>query len=88
MPPGGEHARVLLSFATGAGKTVIAANLLWRLHDRDELHEQMWEKLSRGRSCPSPFPSGLTVIAEHGRTVDAALSRLRLSICLPDAEIS
>lgn len=54
----GESARVLLSLATGAGKTVIAANLLWRLHeagrlvkpalflcDRDELREQALNKL-------------------------------------------
>ncbi|MDI1291162.1 MAG: DEAD/DEAH box helicase family protein [Methylobacter sp.] len=50
--------RVLLALATGAGKTVIAANLLWRLHeaqrlpkpalflcDRDELREQGYNKL-------------------------------------------
>jgi type I restriction enzyme R subunit len=55
----GEPARVLLSLATGAGKTIIAANLLWRLHkaeelpkpalflcDRDELREQAYNKLS------------------------------------------
>ena len=61
----GEVVRVLLSLATGAGKTVIAANLLWRLHeagqltkpalflcDRDELREQAWEKLSKA------FPKG------------------------------
>lgn len=54
----GEPARVLLSLATGAGKTVIAANLLWRLHeagrlakpalflcDRDELRVQALNKL-------------------------------------------
>jgi type I restriction enzyme R subunit len=54
----GEAPRVLLSLATGAGKTVIAANLLWRLHeaqhlpkpalflcDRDELREQAYTKL-------------------------------------------
>ena len=54
----GEPARVLLSLATGAGKTIIAANLLWRLHeagrlpkpalflcDRDELREQAYMKL-------------------------------------------
>ena len=28
----GEPARVLLSLATGSGKTIIATNLLWRLH--------------------------------------------------------
>ncbi len=50
--------RALLSLATGAGKTIIAANLLWRLHeaerlpkpalflcDRDELREQAYTKL-------------------------------------------
>ncbi|MDR1890452.1 MAG: DEAD/DEAH box helicase family protein [Zoogloeaceae bacterium] len=50
--------RVLLSLATGAGKTIIATNLLWRLNqakqltkpalflcDRDELREQAYTKL-------------------------------------------
>jgi type I restriction enzyme R subunit len=54
----GEPARVLLSLATGAGKTIIAANLLWRMSeaerlpkpalflcDRDELREQGYNKL-------------------------------------------
>lgn len=54
----GEARRVLLSLATGSGKTIIAANLLWRLHeaerlpkpvlflcDRDELREQAYTKL-------------------------------------------
>lgn len=54
----GEPARVLLSLATGAGKTIIAANFLWRLYeaqrlpkpalficDRDELREQAYTKL-------------------------------------------
>jgi type I restriction enzyme R subunit len=54
----GEAPRVLLSLATGAGKTIIAANLLWRLHeagrlpkpalficDRDELRGQAYTKL-------------------------------------------
>jgi len=54
----GEPPRLLLSLATGAGKTIIAANLLWRLHeaerlpkpalflcDRDELREQAYTKL-------------------------------------------
>jgi len=53
-----EPARILLSLATGSGKTVIAANLLWRLNeaeqlpkpalflcDRDELREQGYNKL-------------------------------------------
>jgi type I restriction enzyme R subunit len=55
----GEPPRVLLSLATGSGKTIIAANLLWRLHeaerlpkpalflcDRDELRGQpAWRRL-------------------------------------------
>lgn len=54
----GTPPRVLLTLATGAGKTVIATNLLWRLSqagqlpkpalflcDRDELREQAYTKL-------------------------------------------
>jgi type I restriction enzyme R subunit len=54
----GQAARVLLTLATGAGKTIIATNLLWRmaqagllpkpalfLCDRDELREQAYTKL-------------------------------------------
>jgi len=54
----GRPPRVLLTLATGAGKTVIATNLLWRLSqagrlpkpalflcDRDELREQAYSKL-------------------------------------------
>lgn len=54
----GRPARVLLTLATGAGKTIIATNLLWRLSqasqlpkpalflcDRDELREQAYTKL-------------------------------------------
>ena len=70
-----EAVRVLLSLATGAGKTVIAANLLWRLHeagrltkpalflcDRDALREQAWEKIAKA------FPKGSVRIVEtdHG----------------------
>ncbi len=53
-----EPAHVLLSMATGSGKTIIAANLLWRLHearmlpkpalflcDRDELRTQAYNKI-------------------------------------------
>ncbi|VFN04670.1 MAG: type I restriction enzyme, R subunit, partial [Candidatus Kentron sp. G] len=53
-----DPARVLLSLATGSGKTIIATNLLWRLGqagqlqkpalflcDRDELREQAYTKL-------------------------------------------
>lgn len=54
----GKAPRVLLTLATGAGKTIIATNLLWRLGqagalpkpalflcDRDELREQAYTKL-------------------------------------------
>jgi type I restriction enzyme R subunit len=54
----GNAPRVLLSLATGAGKTIIAANLLWRMQaagllpkpalflcDRDELREQAYARL-------------------------------------------
>ena len=67
-------ARVLLSLATGSGKTVIAANLLWRLHeagrlekpalflcDRDELREQAWDKISKA------FPKGSVRIVKTER---------------------
>ena len=72
----GEPPRVLLSLATGAGKTVIATNLLWRLHeagrlsrpalflcDRDELREQALDKLGRA----FPKGSGRAVRTEQGR---------------------
>ena len=55
----GNAPRVLLALATGAGKTIIATNLLWRmaqagllpkpalfLCDRDELREQAYTKLN------------------------------------------
>lgn len=72
----GVQPRALLSLATGSGKTVIAANLLWRLHeggrltkpalflcDRDELRTQAYNKLSKA------FPEGAvrTVRSERGR---------------------
>ncbi len=54
----GQPPRVLLTLATGAGKTIIATNLLWRMSqsgqlpkpalflcDRDELREQAYTKL-------------------------------------------
>lgn len=54
----GEPPRIMLSLATGAGKTIIAANLLWRMQqagrlakpalficDRDELRGQAYAKL-------------------------------------------
>jgi type I restriction enzyme, R subunit len=75
----GEPARVLLSLATGAGKTVIAANLLWRLHeagrltkpalflcDRDELRVQAYNKLSMA------FPKDSVRIVESVRGQNSA----------------
>ncbi len=73
-----EHAglaiRILLSLATGTGKTILAANLLWRLHeagrltkpalfvcDRDELREQAWEKLAMA------FPKGSVRLVQTER---------------------
>lgn len=70
----GEPARVLLSLSTGSGKTVIAANLLWRLHeagrltkpalflcDRDELRQQAYDKIAKA------FPKGSVRIVETRR---------------------
>jgi type I restriction enzyme, R subunit len=67
----GEDSRILLSLATGAGKTIIAANLLWRLHeagrltkpalflcDRDELRSQAYDKISQA------FPKGSVRIVQ------------------------
>jgi type I restriction enzyme, R subunit len=55
---GGQPARILLSLATGSGKTIIATNLLWRLSqagqlakpalflcDRDDLRTQAYNTL-------------------------------------------
>lgn len=75
----GEPARVLLSLATGSGKTVIAANLLWRLHeagqlgkpalflcDRDELREQAYAKLA------AVFGGAARIVrTEHGQNAAA-----------------
>ena len=82
----GEPARVLMSLATGAGKTVIAANLLWRLHeagrlakpalflcDRDELREQAMDKLGRA------FPKG-SVRAVRTEQGDNAARNARVHI--------
>ncbi len=75
----GEPTRVLLSLATGSGKTVIAANLLWRMHeagrltkpalflcDRDELREQAWDKLGK------TFPKGSVRIVKTERGQNTA----------------
>lgn len=70
---------MLLSLATGAGKAVIAANLLWRLHqagrlakpalflcDRDELRSQAYDKLARS------FPKGSVRIVKTEKGQNAA----------------
>ena len=70
----GQAIRILLSLATGTGKTILAANLLWRLHeagrlakpalficDRDELREQAWDKLALA------FPKGSVRIVQTER---------------------
>lgn len=75
----GKPARVLLSMSTGSGKTVIAANLLWRLHeagrltkpalflcDRDELRGQAYDKLSNA------FPKGSVGIVKLEKGKNAA----------------
>jgi type I restriction enzyme R subunit len=74
-----QPARVLLSLATGSGKTIVAANLLWRLHeagqlakpalflcDRDELREQAWDKISKA------FPKGSVREVKTERGANAA----------------
>ncbi|MEP7341563.1 MAG: DEAD/DEAH box helicase family protein, partial [Acidobacteriota bacterium] len=75
----GEDSRVLLSLATGSGKTVIAANLLWRMHeagrltkpalflcDRDELREQAYDKIAKA------FPKGSVRMVKTERGQNAA----------------
>jgi type I restriction enzyme R subunit len=75
----GSAPRALLSLATGAGKTVIAANLLWRLHeagrldkpalflcDRDELRRQAMDKIGRA------FPAGAVRAVQEERGLNTA----------------
>jgi type I restriction enzyme R subunit len=75
----GHAPRILLSLATGAGKTVIAANLLWRLHeagrlskpalflcDRDELRSQAYDKLGKA------FPKGSVRLVKTEKGLNAA----------------
>lgn len=74
----GNAPRVLLALATGAGKTIIAANLLWRMSqagllskpalflcDRDELREQAYIKLQ------AAFGGGVRIV-ESARGQNAA----------------
>ena len=81
-----EPARVLLTLATGSGKTIIATNLLWRLGqagqlpkpalflcDRDELRGQAYDKLS------AAFGSNARIVkAENGGNA-AANARIHIA---------
>ncbi len=83
----GEPVRILLSLATGSGKTVIATNLLWRLHeagqlpkpalflcDRDELREQAYNKLK------AAFGDNARIVKTESRyswTIDFSARRAR-----------
>ena len=82
----GRAPRVLLTLATGAGKTVIATNLLWRaakagllpkpalfLCDRDELREQAYTKLT------AAFGSNARIVqTERGQNA-AANARIHIA---------
>jgi type I restriction enzyme, R subunit len=82
----GKPPRVLLTLATGSGKTVIATNLLWRLSqagqlpkpalflcDRDELREQAYTKLK------AAFGDNARIVkTEHGGNA-AANARIHVA---------
>jgi type I restriction enzyme R subunit len=59
----GKPPRVLLTLATGAGKTIIATNLLWRC--------------TRPGSCPSPRCSCATATSCASRPTPSSRPRLR-----------
>lgn len=82
----GEDPRVLLSLATGAGKTIIATNLLWRLNeagqlpkpalflcDRDELRTQAYEKLS------AAFGDNVRIVKTEKGENDAKNARIHIA---------
>jgi type I restriction enzyme R subunit len=82
----GEAPRVLLSLATGAGKTIIATNLFWRLSqagmlpkpalflcDRDELREQAYARLQ------TAFGDNARIVANEGGRNDARNARISIS---------
>jgi type I restriction enzyme, R subunit len=81
-----EPARVLLTLATGSGKTIIATNLLWRLGqagqlpkpalflcDRDELREQAYDKLS------AAFDSNVRIVKTENGGNAAANARVHIA---------
>lgn len=82
----GKAARVLLTLATGAGKTIIATNLLWRmaqagllpkpalfLCDRDELREQAYGKLK------AAFGGNARIVETHRGQNAAANARIHIA---------
>lgn len=81
-----EAPRVLLSLATGSGKTIIATNLLWRLSqaghlpkpalflcDRDELREQAYTKLS------AAFGNNARIVRTEGGKNAAQNARIHIA---------
>jgi type I restriction enzyme R subunit len=87
----GHTARVLLTLATGAGKTIIATNLLWRmaqagllpkpalfLCDRDELREQAYTKLKAAFGGNARIVQ--TVRGPNGSNNNAAAANARIHI--------
>ncbi|MBK1838852.1 DEAD/DEAH box helicase family protein [Azospirillum sp. YIM B02556] len=82
----GKPPRVLLTLATGAGKTVIATNLLWRLAqaeqlpkpalflcDRDELRGQAYNKLK------AAFGDNARIVKTKGGENAAANARIHIA---------
>jgi type I restriction enzyme R subunit len=62
----GETARILLSLATGSGKTIIAANLLWRLHEAERLPMPASLKPKKARTPPRTLASTSLLIRRSG----------------------
>ncbi len=82
----GKPPRVLLTLATGAGKTIIATNLLWRLAqagqlpkpalflcDRDELRTQAYNKLS------AAFGANARIVETEGGQNAARNARIHIA---------
>jgi type I restriction enzyme R subunit len=82
----GVPPRVLLTLATGAGKTIIATNLLWRLStagqlpkpalflcDRDELREQAYNKLK------AAFGDNARIVSSAGGQNTAQNARIHIA---------
>lgn len=82
----GQAPRVLLTLATGAGKTIIATNLLWRMSqasqlpkpalflcDRDELREQAYSKLK------AAFGDNARIVQTEKGTNAAANARIHIA---------